>query len=246
MKIHVVSSHIAVLGNLMTRGDPFDGIVGERRRAREHAARFPTGVAIMGIVGTGLAFTFSVVGVRWGAALVEGDALRLSWLYVSLAMIAVWLVGWPAIAMSRSVNSRPALAWDFLALLLVSAPTMGVAAVLSGVDWRGIGLMAATQGAIGLFALGTMALRGRIPAGVVAGLLAALGIVAPVMGYVWTEFFPAAGRAWLIPLPVDFAARTARGEIRPEFWWIVGGYIGVGVVLFALGTLMPANGKHAD
>jgi hypothetical protein len=94
-----------------------------------------------------------------------------------------------------------------------------------------IARMLLLQLALGIFAMGVMSWRGWIHAAVLAGILCGVGVLLPIAGYLWSEFFAATSRAWLGGIPVIAAVREAGGRGGTENAWLAGGYAAVGMVL---------------
>jgi hypothetical protein len=177
----------------------------------------------MGLMASGL-------GVQWGAAPPAGDALELAWVYVNVALAWTWLVIWPGIRLSRQGGGRAELGWDFAVLIAAAIPALVIAAILSSASGRMVAGMAALQLSIGLLAMGAMAWRRRVREGVIATVLAVTGMVLPVAGFVWSEYFPVAPQAWLGAIPMVAVTRAAAGSLSG---WDALIYCSLGIVLLA-------------
>jgi hypothetical protein len=194
--------------------------------------RFPLGVALAGVLGSGAGLVISALGTQWGAATPEPDALEWSWTYVNVAMVWTWLLIWPAVGLRRTWIDKAMLAWDLGVLLVTAVPAMGMAAFLTGVPAGMVWMAAGLQISVGALAMGVMAWRRLLGSGLTAAVLAMLGVALPVIGYLWMEFFPAAVQGWRAFIPVVAAARVAENSLGSLLPWVAGSYALVGFGLW--------------
>ena len=104
---------------------------------------------------------------------------------------------------------------------------------VSGVGVRGIFLMLGLQVRWGFFSLGVMRSCGKWA----VGILAVVGVVMPVVGYVGMEFFGSGG-GWLWGVPGFAVARVAGGQVGAGFWWAVGSYFFVGMGIMGMRRIL--------
>jgi hypothetical protein len=190
--------------------------------------RYPLGLCIAAIVATWLGLSAAALGVKWGAASGAGDALSSAWLYVQVMAALSWLLIWPAAALrpsSRPLLSATELLWQFAALWMGMVPALATAACLSAIPATPLLTAMGYQFAMGVFAMGALALCGRVDSPAVSALVAALPAGLALMGsvgvFVCSEFFPHIGRGWQVLLPLPLMARAA---CPPDGWSPGGGF----------------------
>jgi hypothetical protein len=191
----------------------------------QKTAHFPLTLCLAATLVTGLGLIASAANLQWGASPPDPDALQLAWSYVNIAWIWTWLLVWPALALTKPRPNRSHLLFDFLVILTAAIPALTIAAFLSATPTTQLLPTLAVQLATGLFTLGTLAHRRLLPT-LVAGFLATLAVVMPIMEYLWAEFFPAANQSWTRWMPLN--AITAK-DISYE---IAAVYAILGIALF--------------
>ncbi len=181
---------------------------------------------IAAIALTGLGLLAAGLGIKWGAAPPPGDALRSSWFYVNIMLLATWLVFWPAWPpRSNPPAGRAAqMLGQWSCLALGAIPALCVSAFLSGVTFRVAAAPLLMQLAFSLFAAGllTFAHRTRRPstAAAAACILSALALAGPVLLFIASNFFPKINGNWAAALPAICLSQTlspaASGSAMPH------------------------------
>jgi len=198
---------------------------------------YPLGVSLTSVAMTSLGLTAAALGIKWGSPPPPGDALRAAWLYVHVMGMLTWLIVWPAAALRPRRGEAPLL-WQGAAILVGDIPAVGLAGFLSNVTLPMIAIMLALQIGAGVLVMGILKLHEQTPApaGALAGLLAAAGVMGPVAAFVWIQFFPLAWRGWFLGLPLLTVARAAgqsaeHADSSPFLWGIAALHAGLGALL---------------
>lgn len=183
---------------------------------RDAAAPTGLGLVAAALLMPGMGLSAAALNMQWGARPVGHDAFGLAWWYVNVGVAANWFLLWPAVVFRATAgDGAPRRAtWIHLAALIVAViPALSVAAYLAEAHAATVGQTLMLQA---LFAAGCGAVLARRWASqtgrtLVAGTLATLLVVLPVVVYLQAEFLPGVGRAWAAAVPLLALHRVTTG-----------------------------------
>lgn len=193
------------------------------------------------LVMTGAALTLALLAVQWGPGAPNPDALGDAFSYVMVALAGVWCLAWPA-------KRGGGAGWgDWLAIVIGAVPAVAVGWFLADVSWRGLGYAAALQAALGVLALGVLALRGQSPTrqAWLALVLAGYLLAGPMLAYLQKEFLPRLSEPlgdYAFCLPAIVLSQGAPSTTA--LWLLVAVWLVIGVAGWAASSRLRRGGDE--